>query len=156
KLYAVRYLPGSDVDASRVRVRLSQWTLNDTRINQRIDGAWFEAVRVPWLHILVNTRKLLHGALELREIDVSLPILRPCQRRDGTWNLEGLLADPWPGPWLEKTPPIVIQNGTIELVGCGAGPGPAGKADESRSGPPPAPGKGAGRGAAILREVSLR
>ena len=35
---------------------------------------------------------------------------------DGTWNLQGLLADPWPGPWLDKTPPILIENGTVELV----------------------------------------
>ncbi len=141
KLYAVRYLPGSDLDAGRVRVRLSQWTLNQARIHQRIDGQWFETLRVPWLHILINTRKLLHGELELREVDVSLPTLRLCQRRDGTWNLQGLLADPWPGPWLDKTPPIVIQNGTIELFSGEQEVGPDG---------------GAGRAAPILRDVGLR
>jgi hypothetical protein len=156
KLYAVRYLPGSEVDASRVRVRLSEWTLNQTRIHQRIDGLWFETLRVPWLHILINTRKLLHGELELREVDVVQPSLRLCQRQDGTWNIQGLLADPWPGPWLDKTPPIVIQNGTVELVCREGEPGPTDAAGESRAGPPGTPGKGAGRVATILREVGLR
>ena len=46
---------------------------------------------------------------------VSQPTLRLRRRRDGTWNLDGLLADPWPGPWIE-TPPITIQNATLELI----------------------------------------
>ena len=46
---------------------------------------------------------------------VSQPTLRLRRRRDGSWNLEGLLADPWPGPWIE-TPPITIQNATLELI----------------------------------------
>jgi hypothetical protein len=142
KLYAVRYLPGSDLDASRVRLRLSEWTLNNTRINQRIDGMWFETVRVPWLHILINTRKLLHGELELREVDVVQPSLRLCQRRDGTWNIQGLLADPWPGPWLDTTPPIVIQNGTIELVCREDGPEHSEAVGKSQAGPPGTAGGG--------------
>ena len=44
-----------------------------------------------------------------------MPTLRLRRRRDGTWNLDGLLADPWPGPWIE-TPPITIQNATLELI----------------------------------------
>ena len=46
---------------------------------------------------------------------VSQPTLRLRQRRDGTWNLDGLLADPWPGPWID-TPPITIKNATLELI----------------------------------------
>ena len=83
---------------------------------QQIDGVPFETLHIPWLNIRINTRKLLRGELDVREVDVVQPTLRLCQRPDGTWNLEGLLADPWPGPWLDKTPPIVIQNGTLELV----------------------------------------
>ena len=48
-------------------------------------------------------------------MEVVQPTLRLRRRRDGTWNLEGLLADPWPGPWIE-TPPITIQNATLELI----------------------------------------
>ncbi len=43
--------------------------------------------------------------------------MRLRQRSDGTWNIQGLIADPWPGPAIKKPPPIIIRNGTIELVG---------------------------------------
>ena len=68
---------------------------------------------------------MLRGELDVREVDVVQPTLRLCQRPDGTWNLQGLLADPWPGPWLDKTPPILIQNGTVELVCREDGPAEA-------------------------------
>ena len=54
--------------------------------------------------------------------------------QDGTWNLQGLLADPWPGPTLADPPTIFVQNGTVEL--CDDDPN--------------------GAGVAILRDVSLR
>src|SRR5208282_1779914 len=61
-------------------------------------------------------RQVLHGRFAPREVVVSQPTLRICRRNDGTWNLQGLIADPWPGPMIENPPPIVIRNGTIELV----------------------------------------
>ena len=67
------------------------------------------------MNIRINTRKLAKGHLEAREVEVSQPTLRLRRRPDGTWNLDGLLADPWPGPWIE-TPPITIQNATLELI----------------------------------------
>ena len=82
---------------------------------QRIDDLPFEVVRIPWLNVRINTRKLAEGQLEVRDVEVSQPTLRLRRRRDGTWNLDGLLADPWPGPWI-KTPPITIQNATLELI----------------------------------------
>ena len=75
----------------------------------------FEVLQIPWLNIRINTQKLAKGRLEAREVVVSQPTLRLRRRRDGTWNLDGLLADPWPGPWIE-TPPITIQNATLELI----------------------------------------
>ena len=53
--------------------------------------------------------------IDLREVQVSHPTLRLKRRRDGTWNIQGLLVSPWPGPWLEHSPPIFIQNGRVEL-----------------------------------------
>ena len=58
---------------------------------------------------------MLKGKFEPREVVIAQPTLRLKQRKDGTWNLQGLLADPWPGPMM-KTPPIRIQNGKIELI----------------------------------------
>ena len=67
------------------------------------------------MNIRINPRKLTKGVLEVHEVVVAQPTLRLCRRHDGTWNLEGLLADPWPGPWID-TPPILIQNATLELI----------------------------------------
>src|SRR5262249_25302478 len=63
-----------------------------------------------------NPKKMAQGEIELGEIHISHPTLRLKQRRDGTWNLQRLLVSPWPGPWLEHSPPIVIQNGRVELA----------------------------------------
>ena len=148
--YAVKYLPGSELDPGRVRMRplIGELTLNNPRIFQKIDGARFETLRVPWLHILVNTRKMLRGELDVHEVDVVQPSLRLCQRSDGTWNLQGLLADPWPGPWLDKTPPILVKNGTVDLVYHEDSPTNAADAAAGSG--------GAARTATILREVHLR
>ena len=58
--------------------------------------------------------------------DVSHPTLRLCRRKDGTWNLQGLLAEPIAGrSSIQDPPPIVIRNGTVELCSGeepGAGP----------------------------------
>jgi hypothetical protein len=118
KHYAVRYLPWSDVDPGRVRIRPfgGELTLNQVNVRQQIDGAPFVALRIPWLHVRINSRKLFRGQLEVREVVVAQPALRLRRRRDGTWNLQGFLADPWPGPWLENPPPIFIQDGTLELI----------------------------------------
>ena len=48
---------------------------------------------------------------------ISQPTLRLCQRADGTWNLQGLIADPWPATAIKNPPPIVVRNGTVELIG---------------------------------------
>ena len=114
---AVRYFPGSTLDPGRVRVSLygGELVFRELKLIQRIDNAPFEVLRIPWLSVRINTKKLAKGSLEAREVVVSQPTLRLRRRRDGTWNLDGLLADPWPGPWIE-TPPIAIQNATLELI----------------------------------------
>ena len=86
--------------------------------------------RIPWLRLRHNARRCSRGG-RLREVTVAWPVLRLRHRADGTWNLQGLLASPWPGPAME-TPPIMIQNGTVELA-------------ESDTG-----------GVAILRDVSVK
>jgi AsmA-like C-terminal region len=130
--YSTRYLPGSTVEPGRVHPSLSagEVVLHDAQLRQRIDGVLFQALRIPYLSVQFNPRKLFKGHLELTQIVVSHPTLKLCRRRDGTWNLQGLLADPWPGPWLEHSPPILIENGTLELV-----------TDDDAPAPAPAPGR---------------
>ncbi len=152
KQYAARYLPRSDIDPGRVRLRplIGELTLNNLQIYQRIEDRPFQALRIPWLRIGINPKKMLKGQLDFRQISVVQPTLRLCHRRDGTLNLQGLLADPWPGPWLDKTPPILIENGTLEVVPEEEDP-PA--AEPPRS-PSLRPGPAAG--IMVLRNVSLR
>jgi hypothetical protein len=141
--YALRYLPGSDLEPGRVRIRpfAGVLTLEKGLVRQRIDGERFVALTLPWLHVQINPRKLIRGQLEVRDVVVTQPQLWLCHRRDGTWNLQGLLADPWPGPWLEKAPPIIIQNGTLGLIldpeepGDASTPGPAAIDSAPEAGP---------------------
>jgi AsmA-like C-terminal region len=179
--HAVRYFPRSTLDPGRVRISLygGELVFRQLRLIQKIDGAPFEVLRIPWLNIKINTRKLAKGHLEAREVVVGQPTLRLRRRRDGTWNLEGLLADPWPGPWIE-TPPITIQNATLELFPddeplAATGPqdvsnpsfmsgermsavsakGAESGVSASPSLPPTSAGGLANRSPAILRDVSL-
>jgi hypothetical protein len=132
---APRYLPGSRVDLGRVRVRLFTGEVQVTHlmVRQAVDGAAFPTVRVPWLSVRHNARAVLGGRFEPSEVVVAQPTLRLCRRKDGSWNLQGLLASPWPGPVM-KTPPVQILNGTVELC-------------EGASGAP---------ATAILRDVAVR
>lgn len=112
-----RYLPGTQPVLGRVKWRPFAGEINLTHValRQTIDGVPFQALRIPWLRIRHEARAMLEGKVVLREVMVAQPELRLRRRKDGTWNLQGILADPWPGPMM-KTPPIVIQNGTVELA----------------------------------------
>ena len=115
--HAVRFFPHSVLEPGRVHLSLfgGKVSFRELKMIQRIDGAPFELLRIPSLSIRIDAKQLAKGQLEMREVVVSQPTLRLRRRPDGTWNLDGLLADPWPGPWIE-TPPIVIQNATLELI----------------------------------------
>ena len=115
---APRYLPGSRVELSRAKIRLFIGEVNLTQVmlRQVIDGKTFLTGRVPWLNIRHDPWLMLEGKFEPSEVVAAMPTLRLRRRGDGTWNLQGLFASPWPGP-LMKTPPIIIQNGTVELAG---------------------------------------
>jgi hypothetical protein len=115
--HAIRYFPRATLEPGRVRTRLlaGEVVFRQLQLRQQIDGISFEALKIPWLHIRINPRKLLHGALEIRNVEVVEPALRLRRRRDGSWSFQGLFADPWPGPWIE-TPPISIRKATLELI----------------------------------------
>lgn len=132
---APRYLPGSRVEMAKARLRpfVGEVHLIQVRVNQGLDGAPFLAVKVPWLNVRYNVKASFEGRFEPTEVVVAQPTLRLRRRKDGTWNLQGMLANPWPGPVM-KTPPIQVLNGTVELS----------------DGPAEAPA------AAILRDVSVR
>ncbi|MEJ7638893.1 MAG: hypothetical protein WKF75_13215 [Singulisphaera sp.] len=103
---APRYLPGTHLDVGRVHVNWpfgGEVNLSQVAVRQTIDGASFQALRIPWLRIRHDARAMLKGKFEPREVVVSHPTLRLCRRRDGTWNLQGLLAHR--GPARSSRPP---------------------------------------------------
>ena len=116
KSFSPKYLPNSVVSLTRARIRplTGEVNLHHLSVNQVIDGKAFVTLRIPWLQIGTSFQAALRGKFEPDIVKVALPTLSLRRRSDGTWNLENLLAKPWPGPVM-KTPLIKIQNGTIEL-----------------------------------------
>jgi AsmA-like C-terminal region len=114
---APHYLPGSRLEVGRVRVRpmVGDLILHQVALWQKLDGSDYLALRIPWLDVRHDTAALLNGELRPREVVVAQPVLRLCRRHDGTWNVEGLLANPWPRVATSYTPLVVIQNGTVLL-----------------------------------------
>jgi AsmA-like C-terminal region len=111
---APRFLPGCRVDVAKVRVRpfLGEILVTNLLVSES-DETVGQAARIlvkydPWA--------MTKGRFEPREVVVNKPLLRLRRRLDGSWNLQGLLADPWPVPMGGGTsPPIAIQQGTLEL-----------------------------------------
>ena len=111
-----RYLPATRIEVGKARVNPFKGEVHLTQllIRQTIDGRSFLAMKLPYVSIRHNPRDLLNGRFEPSGVTIAQPTLTLCRRRDGTWNLQGLLADPWPGPAM-KTPPLQVLNGTVEL-----------------------------------------
>ena len=120
---APRYLPGSRVQVDRVLLRplVGDIELKQTTIWQTVDGQAVPTLQIPWVQVRSDFRSLIWGTLATREIAVAQPRLRIMRRKDGTWNLQGLLADPFPQTKLPK-PIVVVTRGTVELAD---GPAPA-------------------------------
>ena len=114
---APRFLPNSQVDVLRVRVRpiAGEIVLSNVSIRQSENGISNLVGLSPWIQISYDAWSMLDGRFDLKEVVVAQPRLRLRRRKDGTWNFVGLLAKPWPMPPSETTPPVRIENGTIEL-----------------------------------------
>jgi hypothetical protein len=113
-----RFFPGSVLTVAHVQPHLlgGEVTLAQVVLRQNVDGKSFPTVQVPWLNIKSDVQEITHGKVQLREVRVAQPTLRLRRRKDGTWNLAGLLADPWPGPAIAVEPVIIINSGRVELV----------------------------------------
>ena len=116
---ARRFLPRSTIEMGKVNIGIlkGEVTVKEIYVHQNIDGQSFLTAWVPWLSVKLDPREAIHGRFEPREVVISQPTLRLRQRADGTWNLQGLIADPWPALSLKNTPPILVNNGTVELLG---------------------------------------
>ena len=91
-------------------------SFRELKMIQRIDGALVANSReLPSLSIRIDAKQAGQGPLSERSgrEPADVAACATALTAPGTWT--GLLADPWPGPWIE-TPPIMIQNATLELI----------------------------------------
>jgi hypothetical protein len=118
KEQAPRYLPGGLLDIGHVQAKVLAGTIQirNIMLRQQIEGKGFMVLRIPWLKVQYDPEAMLDGRFAPTEVVVAQPTLRLCRRQDGTWNLQGLLASPWPNTHMKVMPTILIQNGTVELA----------------------------------------
>src|SRR5262245_49435581 len=97
--YIPKYFPGSRLRIDRVQLRpfVAEVDLRMISLHQPLDGGRHETFRSPWLQVRCDLQKLWNGQIEPREVFIAQPTLRLVRRKDGRWNVQGLLADPWPG-----------------------------------------------------------
>lgn len=113
-----RFLPGCHltINGAEIRPLLGQVSMNHIRLNQRIHGRAFQTATIAWLNVTCDVDALLRGRFEPTELRVSQPVLRLIRREDGTLNLKGILADPWPAPPLATEPVVRVKGGRVELM----------------------------------------
>ncbi|GIW86016.1 MAG: hypothetical protein KatS3mg108_0340 [Isosphaeraceae bacterium] len=112
-----RYLPGCQlrVDRAQLRPWIGQFDVTQATLFQPIDGRRFPTARLPWIQVKCDLQRLWKGVLEPREITVAQPSLRLVRRADGSWNVQGLLADPWPET-AHVRPVVRVTRGLVEIV----------------------------------------
>jgi hypothetical protein len=120
---APKYLPNCRVDVAKVQVRpfKGEVTINTLLIRELVDGSAGPMVgKSPWIQVRFDPWAMMKGRFEARDITVAKPTIRLARKPDGTWNVQGLLASPWPGSTTGATPPVTIQEGVVELFEEGA------------------------------------
>ncbi len=120
---APKYLPGCRVDVFKVQVRpfKGEVTLNQLLVRELEEGTPDPTIAgSPWVQVRFDPWAMIKGRFEAREVTVAKPKIRLRRKPDGSWNVQGLLADPWPVTTSGALPPITIQEGTVELFEDGA------------------------------------
>lgn len=139
-----KILPDCRIDIDKVDVRPLQGklTISNLRIQQRVDGEPFTTLQIPRVFIRLDFGRLLDGAggMEPREVLVVQPMLKLRRSQAGVWNVQELIEAPWPMTVIDNPPPVLINNGKVELM-------IEGESDAKTKQP---------AATAILRDVSLR
>lgn len=112
-----RFLPAARFEVVRVAVRplMGDFELKHVALWKSVDGRQVRLLHIPYLKISQDVSSLLRGEFHPSEVAVGQPTLRLARRADGSWNFQGLLADPWPYPPPVRAPLIRIEKGTLEL-----------------------------------------
>ena len=117
KQEAPRFLPGGrlKIHSAPLRLLLGELKLEQVEVWQEIDGQEHRALRIDWVSIHCDASALWRGRFVPRTVVMIKPTFRLRRRADGTWNWQGLLADPWPVPATNPKPTVQIKDGKIEL-----------------------------------------
>ncbi len=115
---APEFLPGCRVDVGKVRVRpfAGEITATQLLVREAGEGPGPLVARASRVQVRYDPWAMAKGRFEPREVLVVRPTLQLRRRADGTWNLQGLIADPWPIPPGGATPPIAVEEGILELA----------------------------------------
>ena len=118
---APRFLPRCRVDLIEARIRpvAGQVLLHALSVGDAGPGGLASMAYLPYVQISYNPWAMFHGRFEPSQVTIPRPTIRLKRRADGTWNCQGLLADPWPGPTGGAIPAITVKDGTVELIGPG-------------------------------------
>ncbi len=125
---APRYLPGCRVKVIKARIRPFAGKVTIERATIAEAGAASKGgddlAVLRFVYFRYDPWAMAKGRFEPIEVRLAQPTLRLRRRPDGSWNFQGLLADPWPGPKGGATPPIRVEGGILELAGEGGAQGP--------------------------------
>ena len=149
KAELAKILPNCQIDIDKIDVRPLQGkvTVSNLRIRQWIDGESFMTLQIPRVFLRLDFARLVDGGvgMEPREVLVIQPMLKLRRGQNGVWNVQELLEAPWPMTVIDNPPPVLINNGRVELVveETNADEGPKEEAKRLVA-------------TAILRDVSLR
>jgi hypothetical protein len=117
KKEATKVSPRSALSIVKVQLRplVGDVTLHHVSVQQWIDHQVFPTLHVPWLRVKHDLWGALHGHYVPTEVIVAQPTLGLRRRKDGTWNLEGLIQSPLPGSRAGAEPSITVKSGVVEL-----------------------------------------
>ncbi len=134
--HAKKYLRDGRLDVARVEPNLVQGEVVVTQatIWQVFERNQFLALKVPWLKVKQNPKRLAEGKFLPSEIVIVQPTLRIRRSASGQWNLDHLLSKTLPKFEGGSPPLVVVDKGTLELV----------------------TGDSSSQGVALLRDVSIR
>jgi hypothetical protein len=109
------------VESAQMRL-LGGISVTDLRLTRRDDSTHAELAYIPSAVFYHDKEQLLDGKLVIRQIELNQPRLRVRRRKDGSWNLVGILGIPHPD---EPIPTIVVHQGILVVedeVACSGMP----------------------------------
>jgi hypothetical protein len=115
-----KQFPGASVSLDGARLRLlGGVVLTELRLTRRGAGEQADIIHIPSATVYHDKERLLDGRFAVRRIELHRPRIHIVRRKDGTWNVDGLVGTTDPRSPL---PTILINDGTLVIEDLHAGP----------------------------------